>query len=98
MDILENIRDRARRAARGRKAFAGREARRAVVELRWLELDVPVPRGERGRLGRDPVRLTAVHALEPAPPSGAEGLEWLLRPRFPSGPRTTRAASSTSAP
>ncbi len=75
----------ARRAARGQKAFAGREARRAAVELRWLELDVPVPRGERGRLGRDPVRLTAVHALEPAPPSGAEGLEWLLPATLPVG-------------
>ena len=38
----------ARRAARGQKAFAGREARRAAVELRWLELSVPAPRDERG--------------------------------------------------
>ena len=51
----------ARRAARGQKAFAGREARRAAVELRWLELSVPVPRQERRRLGSEPVRLTAVH-------------------------------------
>ncbi len=73
----------ARRGARGQKAFAGREARRAAVELRWQEIDVPVPRGERRRLGRDPVRMTAVHALEPAPPAGAETLEWLLLTTLP---------------
>ena len=75
----------ARRAARGQKAFAGREARRAAVELRWLDLSVPVPRKERGRLGSEPVPLTAVHALEPSPPSGAEALEWLLLTTLPVG-------------
>ena len=76
----------ARRSARGqRKAFAGREARRAAVELRWLELSVPVPRGERGRLGPEPVRLMAVHAFEPSPPAGAEALEWLLLTTLPVG-------------
>ena len=75
----------ARRAARGQKAFAGREARRAAVELRWLELSVPVPRKERGRLGSEPFRLTAVHAVEPSPPSGAEPLEWLLLTTLPVG-------------
>ena len=75
----------ARRAARGQKAFAGREARRAAVELRWLELSVPVPRDERGRLGTEPFPLTAVHAFEPSPPSGAEGLEWLLLTTLPVG-------------
>ena len=75
----------ARRAARGQKAFAGREARRAAVELRWLELSVPVPRQERRRLGSEPVRLTAVHALELSPPSGTEALEWLLLTTLPVG-------------
>ena len=75
----------ARRAARGQKAFAGREARRAAVDLRWLDLSVPVPRKERVRLGIEPVRLTAVHAFEPSPPSGAEGLEWLLLTTLPVG-------------
>ena len=75
----------ARRAARGQKAFAGREARRAAVELRWLDLSVPVPRKERGRLGSEPVPLTAVHAVEPSPPSGAEALEWLLLTTLPVG-------------
>ncbi|MCY4314633.1 MAG: DUF4338 domain-containing protein [Roseovarius sp.] len=67
-----------RRAARGQRAFAGREARRANVDPRWMELDIPVPRNERGRLGPAPFRLTAARAFEPSPPSGAEGLEWLL--------------------
>ena len=75
----------ARRGARGQKAFAGREARRAAVELRWSEISVPVPSRERRRLGSEPVRLTAVHAFEPAPPSGAEALEWLLLTTLPVG-------------
>ena len=33
-----------RRAARGQKGFAGREARRATAQLRWQALEVPVPR------------------------------------------------------
>ena len=65
-----------RRAARGQKAFAGCEARRAAVELRWLELSVPMPRQERRRLGSEPVRLTGVLARKTTPPSGAEALEW----------------------
>ncbi len=60
-------------------------ARRAAVELRWLDLSVPVPRKERGRLGSEPVPLTAVHAVEPSPPSGAEALEWLLLTTLPVG-------------
>ena len=71
------------RAARGQKAFAGREARLANVELRWLELDIPVPAKERGRLGSTPFRLTAVHASEPSPPTGADGLEWMLLTTLP---------------
>ena len=73
----------ARRAARGQKAFAGREARLANVELRWLELDIPVPAKERGRLGHAPFRLTAVYASEPSPPTGVDGLEWMLLTTLP---------------
>ena len=36
-----------RRSARGQKGFAGREARRATVELRWREVVLPVPARER---------------------------------------------------
>ena len=75
----------ARRAARGQKAFAGCEARRAAVELRWLELSVPMPRQERRRLGTEPVRLTAVLARKTTLPTGAEALEWLLLTTLPVG-------------
>ena len=73
----------ARRAARGQKGFAGREARRATAQLRWQALEVPVPRAARGRLGTEPMRLTAVHVREPEPPSGAEAVEWLLLTTLP---------------
>ena len=73
----------ARRGARGQKAFAGREARRAATELRWREVMLPVPRKERKRLGSEPIRLNAVHVLEPSPPKGVEGIEWLLLTSLP---------------
>ncbi len=76
-----------RRAARGQKGFAGREARRARAELRWQALDVPVPKAERSRLGAEPMRLTAVHVREPEPPAGAEAVEWLLLTTLPVGDR-----------
>ena len=72
-----------RRAARGQKGFAGREARRATAELRWQALEVPVPKKERARLGAEPMRLTAVHVREPEPPAGAEAVEWLLLTTLP---------------
>ena len=62
----------ARRAARGQKAFAGREARMARVALHWQEIALPVPQEQRKRLGPDPVRLSLVHVRErEAPPKGA---------------------------
>ncbi len=72
-----------RRAARGQKGFAGREARRATAALRWQEIEMPVPTRERGRLGTEPLRLVAVHVHEPAPPAGAEAVEWLLLTTLP---------------
>ena len=72
-----------RRAARGQKGFAGREARKAAAQLRWQELEVPVPKAERGRLGKEPMRLTAVHVHEPEPPAGAEAVEWMLLTTLP---------------
>ena len=73
----------ARRGARGQKSFAGREARRAATELRWRQVELPVPRKQRKRLGTEPIRLNAVHVLEPSPPNGAEGIEWLLLTTLP---------------
>ena len=74
----------ARRAARGQKAFAGREARMARVALHWQEIALPVPKAQRKRLGPDPVRLSLVHVCEEeAPLKGAERLEWLLITTLP---------------
>ena len=38
-----------RRSARGQKAFAGRDARTAVCDLRWQEISFAVPQRERQR-------------------------------------------------
>ena len=59
------------------RAFPGREARRVAVVLHWRELSDPVPRKRREHRDSEPVRLTAVHALQPSPPPGAEAFEWL---------------------
>ena len=72
-----------RRAARGQKGFAGREARAARAELRWRRLEVTVPKKERSRLGREPMPLSAVHAIERDPPAGADPVEWLLLTTLP---------------
>ncbi len=74
-----------RRSARGQKAFAGREARRAVVELRWCEVAIPVPVRERRHLGREPFVLTALQARERQVPAGVAGIEWLLLTSLPVG-------------
>ncbi len=71
------------RSARGQKAFAGRAARRARTTVRWREIELPVPKGERGRLGGTPIRLTAVHVREEDPPADAEAIEWLLLTTLP---------------
>ena len=42
-----------------------------------------MPKGERGRLGGTPIRLTAVHVREEDPPADAEAIEWLLLTTLP---------------
>ncbi|MCY4152770.1 MAG: IS4 family transposase [Aestuariivita sp.] len=73
----------ARRAARGQKAFAGRDARLAHTEVRWHALALPIPKAEHSRLGTAPAALTAVHVLEPEPPGDVEAVEWLLLTTLP---------------
>ena len=68
----------ARKAARGQKAFAGREARLARVALRWERIEMPMPAKQKARLGAAPAPLSVVHVHEAEPPKGAEGIEWLL--------------------
>ncbi len=72
-----------RRAARGQKAFAGRDARLAETQVRWQVIHLPVPRKERRRLGKEPFPLTAVHVIEPDPPAETEAVEWLLLTTLP---------------
>ncbi len=72
-----------RRPARGQKAFAGRDARLAKTQLRWQPIEVPVPKKERKRLGKEPVPLTAVHVVETDPPQGVEPVEWLSLTTLP---------------
>ena len=71
--------------ASARRASRDRKSRLARVGLRWRELVLPVPAGERGRLGSEPFRLTAVHAVERHPPGNAEALERLLLTTRPAG-------------
>ena len=80
---LQVDRASARRGAPGQKSFAGREARRAATELRWRDVVLPAQRKKRRRLGAEPIRLNAVHVLEPSPSKGAERIEWLLLSTLP---------------
>ena len=73
----------ARKAARGQKAFSGRDARTADVELRWDRVDIPVPVRKRTRLGRDPVAMTMIHVHEPHAPKGVDRLDWYLLTTLP---------------
>jgi len=73
----------ARRAARGRKAFAGRDARPAHTGVRWHALALPIPKAERSRPGTGPAALTAVHVREPEPPGDVGAVEWLLLTTLP---------------
>ena len=56
-----------------------------MVELRWLKSSAPVPQTECQRLGREPVCLTAVHAIVPSASLRVELLEWLLLTTLPAG-------------
>ncbi len=73
----------ARRATGSQKARKGSKKRTAQVELRWRAVELPVPETARRLQGEVPVRLNAVHVLEPSPPPGEEPLEWLLLTTLP---------------
>ena len=73
-------RSSARRAARGQKASAKRDARVANTELRWRTVDLPAP----GRARKAPLlRVTMIHVLERDPPAEVEPLEWFLLTTLP---------------
>ncbi len=82
----------ARREARGQKGFAGREARLAQAQLRWREIEIPVPRKERLHLGSTPIRLNAVHVFEANPPERSVPVDWLLLTTLPVADRHEAAS------
>ena len=53
----------------------GRKARTAVLDIRHAEVDIKPPKRLKGS---DPIKLWAIYAHEPNPPTGTEGVEWLL--------------------
>ena len=55
----------------------------AHTQVRWHVMNLRVPQRERGRLGKEPFPLTAVHVIEPNPPANAEPVEWLLLTTLP---------------
>ena len=73
----------ARRPSRGQPGKVRREQRTAAVELRWMPLELPVPVKATHLKGESPVKLNAVHVLEPSPPAGLEAVEWLLLTTLP---------------
>ena len=65
-----------RQSARcGSRSQKARAARRAQLELRWCELQLPASSRFRGC---KPIRMQAVHVKEIHAPKGVKALEWLL--------------------
>ena len=63
-----------RRAKSGRVKSKGRPARLARLELRYHQVSLPPPGGKTG----DPVKVSAIHLREIAPPEGTHRIEWYL--------------------
>lgn len=58
-----------------KKARAKRPSRHAELEVRYQQIQLLPP---KYYAGKDPVAITIVHAVEPAPPEGATRVEWFL--------------------
>ena len=63
-----------RRAKSGRVTHKGRKARNARMEMRYHRLMLPAPKGS----AEEPVKVSAIHMREVAPPDGADRIEWYL--------------------
>ena len=63
-----------RRAKSGRVTHTGRPARTARMELRHHRVTLPAPKGTTGT----PIKVSAIHLRERAPPDGAARIEWYL--------------------
>ena len=75
-------RSSARRGTRRQKAHGKRDAREAVVDLRWSAVELPPPETS-GFRNDPPIRLNLVHIHEPEPPDGVKPLEWFLLTSLP---------------
>ena len=75
-------RSSARRGTRRQKAHGKRDAREAVVDLRWSAVELPPPETS-GFRNEPPIRLNLVHIHEPEPPDGVKPLEWFLLTSLP---------------
>lgn len=68
-----------RRSARGKrskqKAQTGRPQRQAIVTLHYEQVELPP---QSYHQDKTPVSVSAVHAVESAPPEGVEPVEWFL--------------------
>ncbi len=62
------------RAKSGRVTHEGRPARHARMEVRFCRVTLPAT----GDASQDPVRVSAIHIREIAPPEGAQRIEWYL--------------------
>ena len=71
-------RQSARNVTGGQPAFAGRAARKAVLVLRMMTVDLPPPAHMKARLGPDPVTLGALQVEEVDPPADTRPICWRL--------------------
>ncbi len=67
-----------RNSTGGQSAFGGRVARKAVLALRMMTVELPPPVREKARFGPDPVTMGAIHAGEVDPPDGTRPVCWRL--------------------
>jgi len=74
--LLINVPRQSARAKKSKqKARPARAKRKAVVDLRYQEVEFRPP---AAHARKKPLRLTVVHVLEESPPADAEPVEWFL--------------------
>jgi hypothetical protein len=78
---------RARPAAGGRvldvQASPTQPARRAQLKIAFAAVRLAPPRKRSGEYPHEPLDLWVIRVWEPAPPAGAEALEWILLSNVP---------------
>ena len=58
----------------GKKARRKRQSRKAELEIRYLEVELPAPSYSE----KEPITVRAIHAREKNPPKGEEATEWFI--------------------